>query len=273
MSIKESNYSRVEIKNITGFKEIESALFFEVERQQLVVQEGRDIVNETRGWDAAKGLTYPMRLKETEADYGYIIDPDLVPIDLDISWVDQLRKDVPELADEKTDRFTQLGVDPIDAEVLAQNKDIAELFDQVSKHIKASEAAKWIRREVMRVLNFAKKDLRDSKIGPDQIIDILHMIQNNQITENTAQKLMEEIVDQDLNIKIIVEERGLASISDESAIKEMCEQIIKEQSQAVEDYKTGNEKTFNFLVGQVMRLTKGKASPDVIKSMMKELLS
>ncbi|MFQ5621189.1 MAG: Asp-tRNA(Asn)/Glu-tRNA(Gln) amidotransferase subunit GatB, partial [Candidatus Nanoarchaeia archaeon] len=199
ISIKQSGYSRVEIKNVTGFKEIERALFYEVERQQLIAQEGREILQETRGWDAAKGLTYGMRLKETEADYGYIIDPDLVPIDLDDRWIDSLRKDVPELADEKTERFTKLGVDPMDAQVLAQNKDIAELFDEVSKHIKAHEAAKWIRREVMRVLNFAKKSLADSKINAQQLIDLLHMIEHKQITEKTGQKLMEEIVDTELN--------------------------------------------------------------------------
>ena len=273
ISIKESEYTRVEIKNITGFREIERALFHEVERQQLITKEGREIVQETRGWDAQKGLTYPMRMKETEADYGYILDPDLVPITIDDSWIAKLKKQVPELADAKTERFTKLGVEEIDAQVLAQNKDIADLFDKVAVHIHPALAARWIRREVVRVLHFAKKSLAESSISPSQLIELLHLVEQKRITEKVAQKLMEELVVEHFEVKTRVEERGLSAVSDENAIGKSCDEAIKENKKAVDDFKAGNEKSFNFLVGQVMKKTKGKASPDVIKGILVKKLN
>lgn len=272
VSVKESKYTRVEVKNITGFKEIERAIEHEVERQQLIANEGREIARETRGWDAQKGITYPMRAKETEADYGYIIDPDLVPITLDDAWVAKLKKEVPELADEKTERYTKLGVELEDAKVLAQEKEIAELFDAIATKVNPALAARWVRREVMRVLNYAKKSLPQTGISPIQLTTLLHMVEQKQITEKTAQRLMEQLTDEHFDVKVRVQELGLGAVTDETQIRKWCEESIKEQPAAVADYKKGEEKSLNFLVGQVMKKAKGKASPDVINKIMRELI-
>jgi len=158
ISIKESKYTRVEIKNISGFKEIERALFYEVGRQQHGPNE---VIQETRGWDPKKGITVSQRIKEEEADYGYIIDPDLVPIEITQKLINRIKKNLPELAELKQQKFQKLGITDENAMILSKHKDLANILEQVSKSVNASLAAKWIRKEVLRILNYHKKKAAD----------------------------------------------------------------------------------------------------------------
>ena len=272
VSIKESKYTRVEIKNITGFKEIETALRYEIVRQQLDLEKGKKIVQETRGWDSVKATTYTLRKKETEEDYGYIIDTDLVPTEITKDWISQVKKTIPELAQEKSKKFVDQGVKKEDADVLSSNKKLAELYDKVSKKVDPVLAAKWLRRELMRVLNYHKKTLDQVKITEEHLIDLLKLIESKKITENVAQKILEQLVEKPFDVKDYIKSQKLETVSDSSELDKFCDEAIKEAPQAVEDYKQGQEKALNFVIGLVMKKTRGKASPDVVKKLLIEKL-
>ncbi|GAG04964.1 unnamed protein product, partial [marine sediment metagenome] len=165
VSIKESGYIRSEIKNITGFKDIERALKYEVVRQKKEVEEGKKLKQETRAWDSNKGLTFSLRTKEVEAEYGYIIDPDLVTIDLTKNWIKEIEDTMPELAEDKLEKFTkEFKIGGTTASVLAKNKELANVFEAVAASVNPELAAKWVRRELPRVLNFVKKKFSEVKL-------------------------------------------------------------------------------------------------------------
>ncbi len=269
VSIAQTGYKRVEIKNVTGFKEIEKALFFEVERQRLEINK---VKQETRGWDSVKGITYPLRGKESEEEYGYIIDPDLVRIDISREIVDEVRKTLPELSEEKYKKFMKMGIKPDDAEIIASEKFLAELFEKVAEKINPVLAARWLRRELLRVLNYSKKQFSELEMDERHIIELLKLVEAGEITEATAQKILEELVEKPFDIKEYVEKKGLRTVRDESELIRICKEVIAANKQAVEDYKKGEPKSLNFLIGQVMRKTKGTASPDIVNSIIKDLI-
>ncbi|MBT3395181.1 Asp-tRNA(Asn)/Glu-tRNA(Gln) amidotransferase subunit GatB [archaeon] len=274
ISIKGSGYRRVEVKNITGFKEIERALEYELERQKELVKEGTEIVIETRGWDAKDRETYSLRKKETEEGYGYIIEPDLVKIDVNEELIGILKKEIPELAHKKAKRFIkEYKIDKVDAKVMAMELELGELFEKVVKEIDPILAGRWLRRELLRVLNYNKKTLQDIKIDESHIIELLSLIETKTITEATGKKLIEMLIDKPFSPKDYVEKNELAQITSEIELEDICKKIVSQNEKAVEDYKGGEEKSFNFLVGMVMRETKGKANPVIVKDAMKRILS
>lgn len=279
ISIKESGYIRSEIKNITGFKEIERALFFEVDRQKQAIKDGEKFVQDTRSWDTDTGTTKRIRTKETEADYGFILEPDLTKIEITDTWLDEIKITMPELAQDKTLKFKEkYKLTPEFAEILAQDKLLAELFEKVAAEINPVLAAKWLRRELVRVLNYNKKTLKDIQLDEKQLIKLLKLVESKKITETTAQKLMEILVEgvddngKALHIEAYITEHGLEAVSDVSELKKFCEEAIKENAKVVESYKAGESKALNFLVGQVMKKTKGKASPKEVNDILKNLL-
>jgi len=271
ISIKESNYTRIEIKNITGFKEIERALKYELERQKKAVEEGIQLKQETRAWDNNKGITRALRKKEVEEEYGYIIDPDLTRIEITDKWLKKIKDEMPELAQEKAEKFTrEHKLKKEDAKVLAADKQLAELFERVSKQVDPQIAAKWIRRELVRVLNYQKKSLKD--VNEKYLIELLKMLQNKEITDKIGQKIIEEIVENQISPKEYVKEQGIKVISGEKEIEKICKQVIKANPKPIEDYKAGNTKALQFLIGQVMRATKGQAAPAVLNKIFKKLV-
>lgn len=270
VSIKETKYQRVEIKNITGFREIERALKYEVERQKNNLKE---VVNETRAWDADKGLTFSLRKKECEEEYGYIIDPDLVKIEITKDYIDSVKKGMPELAEEKLKKFTEEhGIQEETAKILVKDKALASMFEKVSKAVNPELAANWVRRELPKVLNYQKKTLEESGITSEHMIDLLKAVESNKITPRIGQKIIEKLSENVFDIHEYIKKEGLESVEDVSEIKKICEETIKEHSQAVEQYKSGQEKALHFIVGQVMRKTKGKAKPDLVNKLVKELI-
>jgi len=273
ISIKESGYTRAEIKNITGFKEIERALKYEIERQHHDVKEGKKIVQETRAWDAEKGITFSMRQKEVEEEYGYIIDPDLTITDIDESLIKEVKAEMPELAQDKIAKYIEkYKIAKIDAEVIAQERLLAELFEKVAAKIDPVLAAKWLRRELTRVLNYNKKELHQLEIDESHLIDLLGLVEKKKITETTGQKLMEKLIEKPFDVKKYVEKEGLAAVADTGALEKFCKEAIDENPKAVQDFKGGNQKSIQFLVGQVMRKTKGTASPKEVNDILKKLL-
>ncbi|MBI2660425.1 Asp-tRNA(Asn)/Glu-tRNA(Gln) amidotransferase subunit GatB [Candidatus Woesearchaeota archaeon] len=269
ISIKESNYTRVEIKNITGFREIERALLYEVKRQKEAVKIGQ----ETRSWDSERGITFSLRKKETEEDYGYIIDTDLVVTEIEDKWVNGIRKHMPELAQDKVKKFIQkYKLKKEDAEIIAAGKQLAEMFEKVAQEIDPLLAAKWLRRELLRVLNYSKKELHETGINEKHMIDLLKLIEAKKITDNVAAKILEKLVEKPFDVKEHVKKEGLEAVSDISELEKYCREAIEENPKAVDDYKKGEAKALNFIVGKVMQKTKGKATPKEVNEILMRMI-
>lgn len=273
ISVKESGYERVEVKNITGFKEIERALKYEVQRQQQEVKEGKEIVQATRAWDADTGVTREMRTKETEADYGYILDPDLVAIEITDEMIQQVRDEMPELAADKVSKFVETHkIDKTDAEIIAHDLKLAELFEKVAAEIDPVLAARWMRKELLRVLNYNKKTTSDLLIDEKHIVDLLKLMESKKITDRVAARVVEKMVEESIMPSEYVEKEGLGAVSDTGELEKFCKEAIANSDKAVEDYKSGNEGALNFVVGQVMRMSKGKADAGKVKEMIKKMI-
>ncbi len=265
---------RVEIKNINGFKEIERAITYELERQKHLLKDGKPITQkETRGWDSDKGITLFQRSKESEEDYGYIIDPDLVPTEISKELLEKTKKELPELPQQKISRYQkEFKIKKDDAEVLANDYELTHLLEMaVNKRIKPLFAAEWIRREVTRILNYNKKELDETFIAKN-LVDILELIGNNKITRQTGQRLMEKVAEEDINLNDYVKKHGLEAVSDSKELEEICKKILKENQKALKEYLEGNEKSFMFIVGKVMHETKGKADPKTVNQILKNLV-
>lgn len=273
ISIKESGFTKAEVKNITGFKEIERALNYEIERQKSQIKEGKKLFQETRSWDSEKGITFSLRKKETEEDYGYIIDTDLVRTDITKDWIKKIKKEMPELAQDKVKKFVkEHKISKEDAIVLAQEKILANLFEKVAEKIDPILAAKWLRRELMRVVNYNKIELHQLTIDENHLIDLLTLIESKKVTDNVAAKLMEKLIEKPFDVKEYVKKEKLEAVSDVKEIEKFCKEAIKENPQAVEDYKKGEEKALNFIVGKVMQKTRGKAIPEKVNEIIKKLV-
>ncbi len=268
VSIKESGYVRTEIKNITGFKEIERALNYEIERQKHSAK----LKQETRSWNAEKGITTLLRTKETEEDYGYIFDPDLVPIEINAKWLKELKKEIPELPHEKAIRYIkQYNISKEDAFVITNEYALTKIFEKAVK-INPILAAKWIRRELIRVLNYNKIDVSEMTINEDQFIVLLDLLNKKKITDKVAQKILEKLVVEDIDVLKYIKKEKLESVSNVKLLEKFCKEAINENPKAVEDYKLGKEIALNFLLGNVIRKSQGKADPKEIKNILKKLL-
>ena len=273
ISIKESGYTRVEVKNITGFKEIERALNYELKRQKQAIVTNEKIVQETRGWDSDAGITRSMRKKETAEDYGYILDPDLVPIDITKEWVKKIKDELPELHTERAKRYVnELKISPEDAKVLTLDYDLSEFFNNVAKKVDPILAAKWVRRELPRVLNYNKIEFEDIKFTFEHFSEILDLLQNKKISDNVAKKILEKLVEAPFDVKEYVKKEGLEVVADNGALDGIIKKIIDDNPKVIEEYKAGNEKSLNFLVGQVMRQTRGAASAPGVIEMIKKIV-
>ena len=266
ISIAEKGFTRVEIKNILGFKEIERALAYEITRQKT-----HPVIRETRGWDAVAGQTYSMRAKEQEEDYGYIFEPDIPPINISEEYVKELKKSVPELPSAKADRWVQThNIDATDAKIIASELKLALLFEQLIQHHNPILVAKWLRREFLRVLNLSGKKSEDVK--PERLHELFALLESKTITDKIGQKLIEDLAKADFSPRQRVAEQKLGVVADDEIIRKACSDAITQNKKAVEDYKAGEEKALHFLFGKVMAATKGKAAPEDIKNILKELL-
>lgn len=268
VSVRERGFTRVEIKNITGFKEIERALVYEVARQKQ-----EDVVRETRGWNSDKGITFSMRTKETEEDYGYIIESDLPAFTFEQNWIDTIKKTIPELPQQRAQRYvSKLKIDSTDAKIIASDLSIAQLFDNVIQKSNPPLVSKWFRRELLRVLNAKDKQLRETPITVDVLVELFELLEQKKITDRIGQQIMEMLVDEPFSPREFVEQQSLGRVGDETELGMLCDRIIAENPQAVTDYKNGVEKALKFLIGKAMALTKGQADPVLLKKLFEEKL-
>ena len=273
VSIKESEYTRVEIKNITGFKEIERALSYEVSRQKEEAKHHKKIEQETRAWDSEKGITFSLRKKETEEDYGYIIDTDLTIVDIEEKWLKEIKKEMPELAQDKVRKFVEKHkLKKEDAEILAAEKELAEMFEKVAEEINPVLAAKWLRRELVRVLNYNKKELHEVEIDEKHMIGLLKLVENKKITDNVAAKILEKLVEKPFDVREYIKKEKLEAVSDISELEKYCREAIEENPKAIEDYRKGEARALNFIIGKVMQKTKGKATPKEVNEIILKLI-
>jgi len=272
VSIK--GYERVEIKNVNGFQAIEKAVIYESTRQEDLIKKDKGVsIRETRGWDADRNITIFQRLKESEEDYGYIFDTDLTMIELSDDYLDGIKSKIPELPGEKIKKYVnKLKINAIDAEILAAEHSLANLFEKVAKEINPLIAARWLRHELLRVANYNKRALSELEIDERHVIQLLKFIESKQITDNNAQKILEKLIEKPFDVDEYVKQNKLRVISDESDLVKVVKDAVKENPNAVKDYKSGKEESFNFIVGQIMKKTKGQAKPDVLKALLKKEL-
>ena len=259
---------RVEVKNINSLWSIVRAIEYESERQ---VKEGA--VQETRMFDEKTKKTYSMRTKEEAADYRYIPEPDLPVIHISDSDVKKLEKELPESPHEKAIRFVnKYKISKQDAEVICGDFILGSLFEEVAAKIEPHLALRWLKEEVVRVLNYNKLGTSDLKMGSKELIDLLKLISDKKITENVGKKILNQLVVKKFDVKKYISKNKLVIVVAKSKLEDVCKKVINSNKRAVEDYKSGNENVIHFLVGQVMRETKGAADPKIVSDLLKKLL-
>ena len=266
---------KVEVKNMNSFRAVERALLFEQERQTRILESGNDTrVTETRGWVETSGETVSQRTKEEAHDYRYFPEPDLPPLQLSREWVEEVRAKLPELPDAKRERFmADYDLSAYDASLLTQSRDLADYFEAASagaKHAKA--VANWMSRNLLQRLNESGSEITDCKITPDALGDMIRMIGSGEISNRIAQEVFDQMFGTGKSARVIVEEQGLTQISDEDALTEIVKQVIAENPAAVQDFKQGKKRAIGFLVGQVMKATRGKANPGMVNQKLQDEL-
>lgn len=270
ISIKESGYIRSEVKNVTGFKDIERALIYEINRQKQAINEGEKLIQDTRAWDAENGITRRIRTKETEDDYGYIIDPDLVITELSNEYISNIKESLPELADEKHGKLKEQGIADDNAEIISKDKDLAKVYELLAGEISDLTAlSKWVRRDLVKSTNYHKKEIKDLNL--DIVIPkyakIIQASIDGIVNPQIAFKISSNITEnENFDVDAAINQNKLSD--NDSEIEEIAKEVIKEQAKNVEKYKSGEEKLINFLVGQVMRKSQGKANPAKAKEVL-----
>ena len=267
--------TRAEIKNINSFRFVEKAIEYEIKRQIRVIEDGGKVIQETRLWDSDKGITVSMRSKEEAHDYRYFPEPDLVPITVEQSVIDEIRSGLPELPEAKMKRFvSDFGLPEYDADFLTSEKAYAEWFERaINEGCKPKLASNWMMGELMRLLNEAGKPIEETNIKPAAFAELLKLIEAGTISGKIAKVVFEEMFNTGKGPKEIVAEKGLLQISDESAIEKAVDEILAKYETEAERFRAGEEKLLGFFVGQVMKATKGKANPQVLNELIKKKLS
>ena len=266
--------TKTEVKNMNSFRSVGRAVKHEIERQRRCVEEGERIVQETRGWDENRGLTYSMRSKEQAHDYRYFPEPDLAPMALDAALLDTWRAELPELPDAKRKRLvSEFGLAEYDVAVLTAERADADFFEAVAAHCgDAKLAANWIVGDVRRALQAADLTLERSPMTAVQLGDLIIMVKTGAITGKAAKEICDVLVVEGRDPKAIVEERGLGAVTDRQAIADIVDRAIAANQKSVDAYKGGKLNAFDFIVGQVMKESRGKANVDIVRALLKERL-
>jgi len=266
---------KTEIKNMNSMKSLQRALEYEEERHKKILSEGGTIVQETRRWDESKGITVSMRTKEQAHDYRYFPEPDLVPIVLDEAWIEDLRKALPELPDDKKKRFVEeYGIPDYDASVLTLTKDLSSFFEACAKGHKNPKAiSNWVMGEVLRIIKEKELDIKDINIKPEGLRKLVDLVDEAVLSSTGAKQVFEEMFKTGKDPETLVDQLGLRQISDEGAMVELVKQVLSENQKSVEDYKKGKTNALGYLVGQCMKASKGKGNPQIINKILRDMLN
>ena len=266
--------SKVEIKNMNSFSFIEEAIEYEIERQITVLENGGIVDQETRGYDSDKGETFIQRTKEDAHDYRYFPEPDLLPLKLSDTEIEKWKEELPELPIKRKQRYiSELGLPEYDSSLLTADKSIADWFESVliyTKNIKA--VSNFIMGEIMRLLSEKGISIENCLILPETLAEIIKLVDTGVISNGAAKQIIEIIFDNGGNPEEIIEEHGLAQVSDDSELENWANIAIKENPKPAEEYKSGNAASINYLMGQVMKMSKGKANPGAVMKILKQIL-
>ena len=265
--------TRVEIKNISSFKEVERALSFEIMRQKDLLEKGLAVRRETRHWDETRRITITLRTKEEEHDYRYFPEPDLVPIVITKDFIEKVKEEIPELPEARIQRFTTTySIPQYDAEVLVSDKALADFFERsVKLYNRPKEVSNWMMSDLLRCLYENNLELPESKITPEHLIEMIRLIDEGVISGKIGKRVLPEIVLTGRRPWQIVEEKGWVKITSREALEKTADRVFKENPKAVKDALL-DEKAVNFLVGQLMKATKGKADPQLANQIIRERL-
>jgi aspartyl-tRNA(Asn)/glutamyl-tRNA(Gln) amidotransferase subunit B len=268
--------TRTELKNLNSFRFVERAINFEIERQIDVLESGGEVVQETRLYDADKNETRSMRSKEEANDYRYFPDPDLLPLVIEPEFLEQVKATLPELPDDKKQRFMQeYGLSSYDAAVLTSNRELAQYFEETVK-LSESDAklcTNWVMGDLSALLNKENLEITESKVSAAQLAGMLRRITDKTISGKIAKTVFEAMWAGEGDADAIIEQKGLKQVTDSGAIEKLIDEVIANNPKQLEQYRAGKEKLFGFFVGQVMKISKGKANPAQVNELLKKKLS
>ena len=265
---------KVEVKNMNSFKAVYRALEYEAKRQVEVTENHGKLVQETRGWVEEKGVTVSQRSKEYAHDYRYFPEPDLPPFVFDDAWIDKIKVQLPELPDARRERFlSQFGLTEYDAGIIVESKDMAEYFEKCMNIVGSSgdgkklakKVSNWLLGDFLRFLNASGTAINDSKVTPENMLDLISLMEKGKISGPVSKTVFEEMFNSGKTASSILEEKGLSQISDDSQIEDMIARVIAGNEQAVKDYQAGKQQSLGFLIGQVMKISKGRANPELVR--------
>lgn len=267
--------TRTELKNMNSFRNVQKAISYEIERQIGILRGGGRIVQETRLWDEQRQITYSMRGKEEAHDYRYFPDPDLVPLCIDSHWLQRVRSELPELPAAKRARFiSQYGLRPYDAELLTSSRALADYFEAcVALYPDARQVTNWISGELLAILNREGLAIQDCPIRPEHLAGMLSLLEQGRISRRIAQNLFQEMYHSGAPPEKIVREKGWATLSDVESLRELVDRILQENPKEVEAFRAGKTKLLGFFMGQIMRLSQGRADPELAQRILEEKLS
>ena len=265
---------RVEMKNLNSFKMVLKALEYEIERQKRLLGDGKEIIQETRLWNEKEGRTYAMRSKEEAHDYRYFPEPDLVPVVIDEEFMEQLRSSLPELPSAKAERFVRdYGLRSYDAQVLTSSRSLADFYEEVvTRFSDVKVASNWVTGEFLRMLKEKGVSVEGCNVTPEQFAELLGFVKEGKISAASGKDVLEEMFRLGKKPGEVIEEKGLSQISGEEKIREIIVTVVSENPGPVADFRKGKKKVLGYLVGQVMRATKGRANPEVTNRLLMEVL-
>ncbi len=272
---QELSPTRVEIKNLNSLRAMVHATTFEIERQTKVLEAGRTVEQETMGWDEARGETYTQRGKEEAEDYRYFPEPDLPHLEVSRTWVEEIRARLPQLPDEMRDHLVRdYGLSPYDADVITAEKEVADYFERAAQAARARQiepkaVANWVTGELFRLMKDASVNIEAVKISPTQIPELIALINSGTLSTTIGKQVFEEMYASGRPPEEIARARGLAQISDAAALAPVVDRVIADNAKPVQDFLSGKETTLKFLVGQVMRATRGQANPTLAADLIK----
>ena len=266
--------TRTELKNMNSLRAIERSIRYEIQRQIQVVEEGGQIQEETRTWNEGKGITEAMRPKLSSGHYRCFTEHNLPPLAIDEAWIEEIRSNLPELPEARKRRLIEeVGLPEYDAKVITASKRLADFFDEtVAEYSDAKKVSNWIMVELLRLLNAKGIEIEDCPVRPGQLAQLLTMIDKGEISGKMAKDIFEKMFDTGKDPKTLVEELGLKQISDTGALEAMIDEVLAANPKSVEDFRNGKDKAFGFLVGQVMRASKGQANPKLVNEILRKKL-
>ncbi len=266
---------RHEIKNLNSFRALARAVAYEIEQQIRVLESGGQVTQETMGWDDARGVTYTQRTKEYAHDYRYFPEPDLPPLEVSREWVEALRGQLPELPDVRRARFrAEYGLGDFETELLVADRAVADYFEAAVGlgQVSPQTLAHWITGDLFRLMKETKRGIDEIPVSPEALVDLIRRVEEGTVNLNTGREILEEMVATGKGAGEIIEEKGLAQISDEAALWEIIEQVLEEHPAQVEQYLGGKTQVAGWLMGQVMKATRGRANPQLVRRLLSEAL-